>query len=247
LTRVDWDSIGELGFWATDRAARSVAGRYSAVEEDDVYQEALLYYATHPDEMEAQRQYGESLPGIRGGEFGARKAVARQLTRRMSEWAQRQGVNAGLELLAAGRKQEERPDLSRWANRPVPPGFEGLPYSPAGVEGAFPMLWEESQAGVVQVAQGPDEGMPRAATDKSHANTGYAIYADIRRAWDKAPLSLEQRQAVFLAYGLGWTQEQIGEALGFSHQTAMRRIDSAIETVATHLNGKAVSLSGSND
>jgi hypothetical protein len=243
---VRWDSIGEVGFWAAERAAKSVSNSYPRIEEDDAFQEALIYLATHPDEMSKQYEYGVSLPGIRGGEQGGRKAVAMQLISRLREWARSQTMNQDRELEAA-MKVEEKVDLGRWANRPTPPGFEGMAYTPALVETILPLLWHEHLIAGMQTERQPAPDMPKAASNPKLSGTHMAHYVDIKDAWIHAPLTWEQRSALFHSIGLGWTQEQIAGAVAMSQRGIGKRIDRAIETIATYLNGKAVALGGDQD
>ncbi|WP_263729920.1 hypothetical protein [Cellulomonas sp. SG140] len=243
MTRVDWDSIGERGFWAAERAAKAVASGYSSVEEDDVFQEAVIYLATHVEEMTKQADYGNSLPGIRGGETGARKAVAYLLTLRMRAWAQTQ-IDTRARELDAAVKQEERVDLTRWSNRPTPPGFEGMAYTPAVVETALPAIWDESMLAGVQGERGPSPDMPKASSDPSHSGTHMAHVADLRRAWRDAPLALAERRALFLKLSIGLTEQEIGSHEGCTQQAISHRLIRGLEKLTAHLNGREVPLSG---
>lgn len=241
MSGIQWDSIGEVGFWAAERAAKSVAGSFGQVEEDDAFQEGLIYLATHADEMTKQYQYGFSLPGIRGGELGGRKAVAMQLISRLREWARSEIHRLNLEQGAAERV-EIRTDLNRWANRPTPPGFEGLAYTPALIESLLPVLWNEALVAGIQTDTGPAPDMPKSKSNPAHSGTHMAHVVDIRNAWANALLSTDMGRALFLVYGCGWTQGEVGEIHGVTRQAVSYRINSAIAMIALHLNGKAVPL-----
>lgn len=241
MSKVQWDAIGEVGFWAAERAAKSVAGSFGQVEEDDAFQEALIYIATHADEMNKQYEYGYSLPGARGEDAGGRKAVAMQLISRLREWARAEIRRTELELEAAA-KVEVRKDLNRWANRPTPPGFEGLAYTPALIESLLPVLWDESLVAGIQGESGPAPDMPKAKTNPAHSGTHMAHVVDIRNAWSRTLLAEQHRIVLFLTYGCGWTQTEIAEDIGASQSTVSRYINGAIALIAHELNGKAVPL-----
>lgn len=242
MTAVDWDSVGQLGFDVADRTARSVARAYADVEEDDVYQEALIYLATHVEEMDRQYENGAGLPGVRGGLVGGRKAMIRHLSSRMRAWASRQSERFRLEA-GAGQRHMAALDTSRWSTQSVPAGFEGLGYQPALIEALLPSVWNMDELANAGVETAPDPDMPRAASDPSHAGTHMAHYADIREAWAHAPLTTRQRQALVLRYGIGLEQEEAASAMGISRSTVREHIDAGIQNIATHLNGKEVSLS----
>lgn len=239
--KVDWDAIGERGFWAAERAAKSVSNAFASVEEDDAYQDALIYLATHVEEIELQAQYGMGQPGSKGGEYGARRSVAAQLTRRLNEWAKARSQRAPLEIMSVAG-QAAPLDLTRWGNRPVPPGFEGLAYTPGLIERILPVLWCEALVGGMQAENVSGEDMPKSAADPSHSGTHMAHVVDIRAAWAKAELATTERQALFLSISEGWTSREIGQFLGVSHVTAMAWVDDGIEHIATYLNGKEVPL-----
>lgn len=240
-TTVDWDAVGERGFWAAERAAKSVANSYSAIEEDDVFQEAVIYIATHPREMEEQFAYGESLPGVRGGELGGLKSMARQLVSRMRAWAASQLDRRDREFDAAiERHQEEIREGFR--HQPTPAAFEGMPYTPGLIETILPALWTPSLAWAPVIEGGPEEDMPRAKSDPSHSGTHMAHYADVRAAWTHASLSLRQRQVLLLLHGAGLTQNEVAERLGMSQPTVSRYATAGLCNLATHLNGEEIAL-----
>jgi|GEM_PF-1766255 len=244
---VDWDAIGQLGFEVAERTARSVAGAYADVEEDDVYQECLIYLATHVEEMSKQYDFGADLPGVRGGYVGGRKAMIRHLSRRMNEWARRQGERRRLEE-HAGQRQAFELSTSRWSTQATPEGFDGMPYTPALIEALLPAVWDLDELGNAGVESAPDPDMPRAASNPAHAGTHMAHYADIRGAWENAPLTARQRQALVLRYGVGLDLAGAGQALGGLDESTLRKhINRAIQHLATHLNGKEVDLDAGLD
>ena len=240
---VDWDSIGELGFEVAERVAPSVARAYAAIEEDDVYQECLIYMATHTEELDRLYQSGFDFPGVQGGRLGGRKAMIRHMTSRMKRWAAQQIERRGLEVVAAGRHQAKL-DTSRWSNQSTPTGFSAMPYSPALIEALLPSTWNLADLTSATSEGMPDPDMPRASSDPSHAGTHMAHYADIRDAWANAPLTGRGRQALLLRYGLEYTRAEIAEILEIDLSGVGRHINRALEAITTHLNGKEISLEG---
>lgn len=242
-TVVDWDSLGELGFEVAERTAPSVARAYAAIEEDDVYQECLIYLVLHRVEMDRVYQSGFDFPGVQGGRLGGRKAMIRYLTSRMKQWASRQIERRGLEVVAAGRHATKL-DTSRWSTQSTPTGFSAMPYSPALIEALLPSVWNLSDLTSATSEGMPDPDMPRASSDPSHAGTHMAHYADIRHAWAHAPVTPQGRRVLLLRYGLEYSRAEVAEVLGIGEARVGKLINRAIEKIATHLNGKEVSLDG---
>lgn len=76
-----------------------------------------------------------------------------------------------------------------------------------------------------------------------HSNTTWAELIDVKTAWERTELTLKERRALFLAYGLPpqhrFTQEEIAYNQGVSsHRTIGRRLDTAIAKMLAHLNGE---------
>lgn len=76
-----------------------------------------------------------------------------------------------------------------------------------------------------------------------HSNSSWAELIDVKSAWLEADLTIKERRALFLAYGLPpsqrFTQEEIAFNQGVaSHRTIGRRLDTAIAKMLAHLNGE---------
>jgi len=238
---IDWSLLGEDGFWVAERVARSVARSFARVEEEDVFQEACLYIATHPEDSRRQLEHGDGLPGVRGGQVGARKTLLSWVLSRMRERLAAE-LQAELNVAGASGARPPAPDLTRWGTRPTPPGYEGLGYTPAIVERLLPALWGDLDA--VRDPLGPAEDMPRAKADPSHAGSNVVHLADVRRAWELVDLPPTERQALFATAVLGLTAREAAVALGAGKSTVIERADRALTAILTTLNGKEVPLNG---
>ncbi|OKI45135.1 sigma factor-like helix-turn-helix DNA-binding protein [Micromonospora sp. CB01531] len=77
----------------------------------------------------------------------------------------------------------------------------------------------------------------KATTNPKRGNTHYAHLADIHAAWRHGQLTLKERRAVFMRYGLGLTQREIGLHEGITKQSAEERISRGVGRLVAHLNG----------
>lgn len=81
----------------------------------------------------------------------------------------------------------------------------------------------------------------KSASNPKKGNTALAEMIDVRDAWAKAPLTIDQRRALFLAFGLPprqrWSQEEVGFNQGVSQQAISKRIDKGMEKIIARLNG----------
>lgn len=110
------------------------------------------------------------------------------------------------------------------------------------VESLIPAVWDESFCYGIRVENAPDADMPRGWTNKATGNTLAAHIADIKTGWEKAPLSLNEKRALLLGYGLDWTQEEIAEQLGVSHQSISNWLYSGVGKIVATLNGDSALL-----
>lgn len=65
----------------------------------------------------------------------------------------------------------------------------------------------------------PDRDMPKATANPSHGGVFVAEKVDVERAWWAVFDYLANREALYLYYGCGMTQANIGRELGVSQQT----------------------------
>ena len=116
----------------------------------------------------------------------------------------------------------------------------GSRYTVAILEEVLPALWDESlHAEPINNPEGrPEPGMPRAQSNPAHSHLWWAVVADIRRAWEEAPLTLKQRRAVFMHYGLRWPTALTGAHLGCHHTNVTRRVERALINMSRWLDGE---------
>ena len=73
-------------------------------------------------------------------------------------------------------------------------------------------------------------------TDPKRATDTWAEMCDINRAWDYAELDPRHRTAVWLHYGHGWTQKQIGLQMQVDQTTAGAWLYTAVGQLAKTIN-----------
>lgn len=116
-------------------------------------------------------------------------------------------------------------------------------YSRDSIETLLPAVWDESfLRGLPQRDTVPDPDMPRGSSNKAQGNNLPAYIADIKTGWEKTPLTLKERRALFLAYnttlpGGPWSQTEIAKHEGVLQSVISRRLESAIGKVMARLNG----------
>lgn len=106
------------------------------------------------------------------------------------------------------------------------------------VDMLLPAVWDESYCLVLPAAEtAPDKDMPRAATNPATSNNLAAYVADIRIGWTRAPLSLKERRALLMLYGLGWKPRDVAEHENVSTRAIEYRVYSGIGKIVARLNG----------
>lgn len=113
-------------------------------------------------------------------------------------------------------------------------------YPKDSIERLLPCLWDEDKAihGIPNDLA-PDHDMPKGqAPNPAHAGGHWVAVADLRRAWEKAELTLQDRQVLWLRYGLDSYQEEIALDLKINQSTVSRRLDRAINKLGLFLNGR---------
>jgi predicted DNA-binding protein (UPF0251 family) len=104
----------------------------------------------------------------------------------------------------------------------------------------LPAVWDESYAyGLPAQATDPDKDMPKAAGNKARSNSHWAYIADIKTGWKKADLTLDERRAILLQFGLGWAQRDIAYNQQVDQSTISRRVNNAIKKIKARLNGES--------
>lgn len=110
-------------------------------------------------------------------------------------------------------------------------------YSEELVEQLLPTLWDESFVLGLQNPGAPDPDMPKAKyKDPRSATDFWCHLIDVKRAWDNAgALRFLHQRALFLYYGIGWTQEEIAVHEQVSKKTINKRIQHGIEAMSLYL------------
>jgi len=221
-TVLDIEGVREVA----TQAARRVNRRYSQVTElDDLTQDALILIATK----------GDLLSCLEGDEpeLGLLQyRVEMDLVNKAQTAANQQQRNIPFERLEAteGDHTFVRPYVAI--------ATASSDYTRESVETLLPAVWDESYVyGMPQRDDAPDPDMPKGSTNKATGNNLVAYIADIKTGWDKTPLTVKERRAVLLAYGMGWTQGEIATNQGVSQQTIQERLYKAIGKIVARLNG----------
>jgi DNA-directed RNA polymerase specialized sigma24 family protein len=225
---VDWSVLEYPGVRTVARkAASKVATDYSdlpAVDYDDLYQEALILLATNG---EVQDCLGD--PDLGLGVLYHR--TVRDLENTISTEARRHVKHTSYDAIVDAGEDVAAPKQAAEAEAP------GGDYSRELVEQLLPAVWDSSLAFGMTNPQAPDPDMPRATIDVSHGCTLYAHLADIRSAWKHASLSLDERRALLLRYGMGWKEREIGAQLGSPQRTVSDWITRGVGRMRDYLNG----------
>lgn len=114
----------------------------------------------------------------------------------------------------------------------------GAGYDRATVERTLPAVFDPSSAYGVKNEAAPDADMPKAQTDKKKGSNFPAQLADVRRAWERGPLSLVEKQALFMHYALDAHDDVIASFQGVTDRAVRYRIERGVGKVAAHLNGE---------
>lgn len=112
-----------------------------------------------------------------------------------------------------------------------------MSYDRRAVEHLLPAVWSEVAAYGIQRDDLPDPGMPKAKSNPAHSNTLYAMLADIRQAWKRAPVPFPERQALFAVYALGLTHAEAGHLIECGRSTVSERTVRGVGRITAWLNG----------
>lgn len=103
----------------------------------------------------------------------------------------------------------------------------------------LPTLWSESAKLGIEAPYAPAPDMPKSKANPAESGDHMAHCADMSRAWERANLTLLQRQVLLMRYGLGWTLAEVGDYFGhYDHKSAERTEERAIGNLRNFLNGK---------
>ncbi|MEU9791102.1 hypothetical protein AB0E27_10755 [Streptomyces sparsogenes] len=105
------------------------------------------------------------------------------------------------------------------------------------MERTLTALWDPDAAYGMKNEQAPDADMPKGFVDKKKGSNFGAHLADVRRAWESGPLSLVEKQAVFMRYALDQEQGVIAAFQGVTQQAVSYRVERGVGKLTAHLNG----------
>lgn len=211
-----------------NQAARRVHRKFENYSDmDELAQEAHVFVATKADLQEA----------IQGEGYGLlQHRLEADLQNEVMKEVRRTDRNVSYEMLRDANAEGSGGDT--YVKPYVLIETVSNDYTRDSVETLLPAVWDDGYAyGMPQKDSVPDPDMPRAQVDSSRGNNLAAYIADIRTGWSKTPLTLKERRALLLAYGLGWTQRQIAYNQDVGQDVISRRIESAIGKISARLNG----------
>lgn len=113
-----------------------------------------------------------------------------------------------------------------------------MTYTEELVEHLLPTLWDQSFVLGIDNPNAPDPDMPKAKYKNPKQSTDFWCHLiDIRRAWDNAPaLRWDYMRALFMYFGLGWTQDEIAHHEQVSKKTINKRLKYGVEALVLYLN-----------
>ena len=206
---------------------RVLVREYDVADEEDLLQEARLMVATRPGLHECVLVADDAIDLMR---YRLRQDLVDHL-----ETPARQ-AKATTSLVAPHEYEED----SLRPVAPTPLRDYGAAYDRALVEALLPAVWDSQYAYGMQAENAPDADMPRGTINKATNGTLAAHLADIRTGWKRAPLTLKERRALFLAYAVGDTQAAIGAHEGCIQPVIATRIASGIGKIVATLNGESL-------
>lgn len=82
-----------------------------------------------------------------------------------------------------------------------------------------------------------EAGMPKAATNPATQGNAMVMLMDLERAWQAVRLHHNARAGLYLRYGHGWLEREIGAELGVTKQTISEHMEGAVGKLVHWLNG----------
>lgn len=111
-------------------------------------------------------------------------------------------------------------------------------YERARIEKLIPGVWDEWRVLELPDDLRPDPDMPKTPqVDPRRSTDKVTELADIQRAWAGADLTLRQRQAVLLVYGLDMAVTEAATCLTVTQQTVSEHCFKGVTVLMHHLNG----------
>lgn len=113
-----------------------------------------------------------------------------------------------------------------------------LTYDRRTVERTLPAVWDDAY-----LTQGfrddsaPDADMPKGSVDHSKGGGTVVAIADVRRAYRRAGLTTEQKQALLLRYGMDEPVVEASGLLGIQKRAFQYRCERGVGVLVAWLNG----------
>ena len=105
------------------------------------------------------------------------------------------------------------------------------------VELLLPTIWDRGYAWGMVDEMKPDPDMPKGTTIPKSGGTLWAHLVDIRKAWDQAAITRDDRAALVLVGGMGMTHKLAALYAGTSRSTITRRFERGVGILTAWLNG----------
>ena len=222
-TALDIEGVREVA----SQAARRVARRYSAhVEVDDLLQDGLIRIATTQNLLDCLLDEEPELGLL---QYRLEQDLVEGIETRVKHAEQ---------TIPYHRVEQADQDQHTYVRPYVAIATASNEYTRESVETLLPAVWDETYTyGMPQRDDAPDPDMPKGSTNKAQGNNLSAYIADIRTGWTATPLTTKERRALVLAYGFGWTQQEIAFNQGVSQQTIQERLYKAVGKIVARLNG----------
>lgn len=117
-----------------------------------------------------------------------------------------------------------------------------LTYSRQQIESTMPAVWDTTMVleGFQEQSRDAELQSIKGYVDPRRSNDRWAHCADIQRAWKLAPLTLRQRQVLYLRFAWGDLQMDIAHTLDVDQSTVSRALDAGLATIEAFLNGTEV-------
>lgn len=114
-------------------------------------------------------------------------------------------------------------------------------YDRQAVERLLPAVWDDKYlVDGFRSDEAPDPDMPKGSVDKSKSGGHVVAIADIRQAWKYAPVTLKQRQALLLRYGMDEPVEDVALLLGIHKRKVQERLERGVGVLTYWLNGNEI-------
>lgn len=211
-TEADWSFMGNPQILSAIRAAaRKLAERSSGAEEEDLYQEGLLYVAVRPEMVEDHPAY---------------------IWRNVFSYLRRETGRA------ANTGTSGHESIEDWEEEPISQGMLSEAYANTNypeplVRHLLECMWN---GWANDSGNRPDGDMPRAASNPANSGIEVAHRIDIEKAWDRAKLRWPVRTALQLCVGDGLSYTAAAEDQHVTPATISARVERGLSTICAYLN-----------